>query len=318
MQPVTTYTTNYVDQGGFVDQTLVTPGPTRTRLRWLQNGCVTDPATGVTAYQRGGLTWVPEQCPAKVETFRVWQPNVVAQQVPQTSFVPQVMVRKVPVQVCRMVEEQLVRKVPVQVCRMVQEEHVRNVPVTTYRQVVERVEQQTPIQVCKMVEEEHVRRIPVTTCRMVTEEHVEQIPVQVCTMEAVEQTVRIPRYVEKQVPVTYLRQVPRVVVMRVPIDPCGDPCCGTETVIAAPAAVRVIAPPAQVVTPPPTGTYQPQVQPQRPTPAVPRRGAERPADENEAPALGPGEGIGPVDEEVDGVPGDLETIPAESEPNNKI
>jgi len=33
---------------------------------------------------------------------------------------------------------------------------VRRVPVTTYKQVVERVQQQTPVQVCKMVEEEVV------------------------------------------------------------------------------------------------------------------------------------------------------------------
>ena len=140
MEPVTTVTTNYVDQGGFVDQQVVTPGPTRTRLRWLQGGCAVDPATGASAYQRGGLTWVPEQGPARVDTFRVWQPNVVAQQVPQTSYVQKVMTRKVPVQVCRMVNEEVVRRVPVQVCRMVQEEQVRRVPVTTYRQVVERVQ----------------------------------------------------------------------------------------------------------------------------------------------------------------------------------
>ena len=85
-------------------------------------------------------------------------------------YVQRVVTRKVPVQVGRMVDEEVVRKVPVQVCRMVQEEQVRRVPVTTYRQVVERVQQQTPVQVCKMVEEEVVRRIPVTTCRMVTEE----------------------------------------------------------------------------------------------------------------------------------------------------
>ena len=96
-----------------------------------------------------------------------------------------IVTRKVPVQVARLVDEEVVRKVPVQVCRMVQEEQVRRVPVTTYRQVVERVQQQTPVQVCKMVEEEVVRRIPVTTCRMVTEERVEQIPVQVCKMVAV-------------------------------------------------------------------------------------------------------------------------------------
>ena len=274
MRPVTTYTTNYVDQGGFVDQQVVTPGATRTRLRWLPHGCVVDPLTGASTFQRGGLTWVPEQGPARVETFRVWQPNIVAQQVPQTTYVPQVMTRKV----------------LVQVCRMVQEEHVRRVPVTTYRQVVERVRQQTPVQVCRMVEEERVRRIPVTTYRIVTEERVEQIPVQVCKMVAFEQTVQIPRLVEKRIPVKYVRQVPRVVVMRVPIDPCPpDPCYGLPTVITSPA-------PTPMIVPPPAGTFQPQ----EPTPAAPRQGAERPTDAAEAPSLSPEDKMGPVDEETEG------------------
>ena len=217
-EPVTTLRTTYVDQGQFVEQQMITPGPTKTRLQWLPRGCVTDPATGAVTYQRSGLAWVPEQCPSTITAYRVWQPNVVAQQVPQTTLVQRVVMRKVPVQVARMVNEEMVRKVPVQVCRMVQEEQVRRIPVTTYKQVVERVEQQTPVQVCRMMEEEVVRRIPVTTCRMVTEEKIEQTPVQVCRMEAVQQTVQVPRVVCKQVPVTYTRRVPRVVCMRVPVE----------------------------------------------------------------------------------------------------
>ena len=46
-----------------------------------------DPATGAQITQRGGLAWVPFQGPARTEVQRVWQPNVVAQQTPQTTYV---------------------------------------------------------------------------------------------------------------------------------------------------------------------------------------------------------------------------------------
>ena len=100
-EPVTTYQTNYVDQGQFVDQQVVSPGPVRTRLRWLPSSCAVDPVTGISTYQRSALAWVREQAPARVETFRAWQPNIVAQQVPQTTLVQRVMTRKMPVQVPR-------------------------------------------------------------------------------------------------------------------------------------------------------------------------------------------------------------------------
>ena len=50
-----------------------------TRLTWQQGSCVTDPATGATAFQRGGLYWT--QTPrGSYEVQRVWQPNIVAHQ----------------------------------------------------------------------------------------------------------------------------------------------------------------------------------------------------------------------------------------------
>ncbi len=57
-----------------------------------------------------------------MQVNRVWKPNIVAQQIPQTTFVQRVVVQKVPVQVCRYVNEEVVQKVPVTVCKMVQEE----------------------------------------------------------------------------------------------------------------------------------------------------------------------------------------------------
>jgi hypothetical protein len=190
MQPVVTCQTQYVDRGCFAEQTVLKPGWPATRLTWQSGGCTVDPATGQTVYQRAGLYWT--QTPrGTYEVQRVWHPNVVAQQVQQTSYVPQTVAQQVPMQVCKYVPEQVVRKVPYQVCRI--------------------------------VAEQQVRRVPVTTCRMVYEERVEQVPYQVCRMVAEQQTIRVPHVVEKRIPVTYTYSVPRVVCYRVPLDACGNP-----------------------------------------------------------------------------------------------
>lgn len=53
--PVTTMETQCVDEGGYVDNYVLTPGVSRNRLQWLQGGYAQDPATGTMVYQR----WVP-------------------------------------------------------------------------------------------------------------------------------------------------------------------------------------------------------------------------------------------------------------------
>ena len=117
-QPVTTYRTQYVDQGCYAEQMVLKPCWPVTRLAWQSGGCTVDPVTGQTVYQRAGLYWV--QTPrGEYEVQRVWHPNVVAQQIPQTCMVPQTVAQQVPMQVCKYVPETVVRKVPVQVCRMV-------------------------------------------------------------------------------------------------------------------------------------------------------------------------------------------------------
>jgi hypothetical protein len=190
LQPVTTCRTQYVDQGCYAEQMVMKPGLPITRLSWQSATCAVDPVTGQTVYQRPGLYWT--QTPrGQYEVQRVWQPNVVAQQVQQTSYVPQTVAQQTPMQVCKMVAEQCVRKVPVQVCRMVTEQ-------------------------C-------VRKVPVTTCKMVYEERVERAPYQVCRMVAEQQTIRVPRCVEKRIPVTYTCNVPRLVCYREPLDCYGEP-----------------------------------------------------------------------------------------------
>jgi hypothetical protein len=53
-----------------------------------------------------------------------------------------------------------------------------------------------------------------------------------------ERTVQVPRIVQKQVPYTYTQRTPRVVVTKVPLDPCGNP------ILVAPAATAPALPAA--------------------------------------------------------------------------
>ena len=224
MQPVVTQQTQFVDQGCYQDQVTYKPSWWQHQLAWQSGGCAVDPVTGQVVYQRPGFYWAPVNR-GTYEVARVWQPNVVAQQVQQVQYVPQTVTEQVPVQVTRYQSEQVVRKVPYQTCRIVQQEVVRKIPYTVSRPVVERVERKVPVQVYRMVTEEQVRKVPYQTCRMVQEERVEQVPTQVCRMEAYEETVRIPHVVEKRIPVTCNYTVPHVECYRVPVDDC---CCGPQ------------------------------------------------------------------------------------------
>jgi hypothetical protein len=242
---VTTYQTNYADQGYMSQQQVCVPGAARTRLGYAPSAYVVNPQTGLAAYQRGGLGWVTQPGAAQPAVVNTWTPNVVAYQVPQTTYQPRTVVTKVPVQITRMVDEEVVQKIPYQVTKMVQEEQVRQipvqttrmeqqvmtrkVPVTTYKTVTERVEKQVPVQVCKYVPEEHVTQIPVQTTKYVEETQTEPYSVQVCKMVAEQQTVRKPKTVERRTPIVRTYLIPRTVVTKIPLDESGNPIEVRET-----------------------------------------------------------------------------------------
>ena len=135
LKPQTTTRTQYVDQGCYEDQQVVVPGHTSYRLRWQRAALACDPATGAQVYQPGGLYWVAHQGPSRTHVERVWRPQMVEQQVPCTTYVPETTAHQVPVQVCRMVCEERVEDVPVQVCRMVAVEQTVQVPRTVAHRV---------------------------------------------------------------------------------------------------------------------------------------------------------------------------------------
>ena len=190
-EPITTLRTTYADQGGYVDQITPLVSPGATQLGFVPGGWAVNPATGLMVWQRGGYVWTVTPGVVTQQVARVYQPNVVAMQIPETTVVNRVVTRKVPVQTVRYVDEQVVQQVPVQTMRMVAEEQVR----------------QIPVQVCKMVSEDRVEPVSVQVCKYVTEQR----------------TAQVPRSVEKKVPYTYTVRSPRTVVMRVPLDSCGNP-----------------------------------------------------------------------------------------------
>ncbi|MCH7688704.1 MAG: hypothetical protein IH899_18805 [Planctomycetes bacterium] len=150
----------------------------------------------------------------------VWCPNIVEQQVPCTTYVPQVVRQQCPVQVCRYVPETVVEKIPVKICKWVREEVVEMVPVRTCRWVTETVTKQVPVRTCRIVCEERVRKVPVRTCKWVEEQRTCKVPY--CVTKQVPYTVtqRVARCVAKKVPVTCTRMVAKCVPRLVAYEVC--------------------------------------------------------------------------------------------------
>lgn len=222
-EQVTTMRTEYIDQGGFVDQTVLRPGVVRNRLRWLPAGTHVDPQTGLAVANRRGLHWSLQQGPSIVTKQRVYVPNVVARQVPQTQLVQKVVAQQTPVEVTRYQEEVVTRKVPVQVQRFEQVEQITEVPVKVRRPITERISTRTPVRTLRWVEQEVVRKVPVTRHRVEYQERVEQYPVKVLRLHTEVKKVRVPHTVSKWLPYTQTRLRPRTVLMKVPVDACGKP-----------------------------------------------------------------------------------------------
>jgi len=182
--PVTVMRTQYVDQGQYVNKVEQTPGRVRRRLRFRSRQPYVDAVTGQQKFQRAGLYWVPSQGRGTTRVNRVWMPNVVAQQVPETTYQARQAVRQVQVQRTNLVDK-LVKPPPVQV-------------LTWKNEVVNQSYQVTEVQY---------------------EPRTEDYEVRVCECVEVREKVQVPlRRVAKWIPVTVTRMVPRSVVMRVPVE----------------------------------------------------------------------------------------------------
>jgi len=206
-KPITTFATQTVDRGGFIDTQTITPGRTYNRLAWQSGGTYVNPDTGQSIWRIPGLYWTPMTGAPQVQTQKVYQANYVQETVPVTRVVREQVAEQIPVVQTSYRDEQIRRVEPVQVERTVNEEVVRRVPVTTYRQEVRRVEQLTPVKVQRMVTEERFEDVPVTTTRTIYEERVVPYEVKVQKVVPVTRIVRKPVTREKWVPIESERVV---------------------------------------------------------------------------------------------------------------
>ncbi|MFP6656956.1 MAG: hypothetical protein VB853_02170 [Pirellulales bacterium] len=215
-QPVTTYTTKYVDQGRYVDRRIQIEQNSGYSLCWVPGGWSPDPQTGRRRFDIAGPAWIPKYRQIKTVNRQTWQPNLVAQQIPHKTFRRVSQTMKVPTQVNRWVEREVVENVPVRVMKMVTENKTRTVPYTTTRQIIERVDRKIPVCTCEWVREEHTRKVPVTYTRLMYEERVEQVPVRCCKLIAVEETIRRPRLESILVPLESQCYLPQTQILQLP------------------------------------------------------------------------------------------------------
>jgi ribosomal protein L28 len=236
-QPVTTYTTKYVDRGQYVSRQVQVQRNRGYGLHWVPGGWGPDPATGKQRYEIPGLAWLPKRTESKTVNRRTWQPNMVAKQIPHKTMRRVAYTTKVPTQAGRWVEREVVENVPVRVMKTVTEQKTRTVPFTTTRRVVERVERQIPVRTCEWVREEHTRKVPVTYTRLMYEERIDQVPVRCCKLVAVEEIVQRARLVPTFVPAAGQCCVPLTQIIQVP---CGGCATGVGSVeVATPSATRL-------------------------------------------------------------------------------
>ena len=135
-QPVTTYRTEYVDQGGYVDRVVCTPAEDcRGWLPWRGSRAANPEIASEVGHRLGSQYWRPIPTPGTCQVQRQYVPNVVPRHVPTTNYVPKVVTRQRPVQVTRYVEEVVTQKVPVRVRKTVPETQTIQVPRTSSNSV---------------------------------------------------------------------------------------------------------------------------------------------------------------------------------------
>ncbi len=214
LEPHTTYRTDYVDQGGYVDRNIVHPDTYRNRLGWAGGGYGVDGRTGQSVYYRPGFHWIPQRIPGRVETRREYVPNVVGVERPVTTLRPETYQAERAVEVTRMEPYEEVRKYPVTVREWKEEIEETEVPTTVRKPIIRRITYRIPIRTKTWKKEVVERTVPVTTRKYVYEERDEPYEVRVCTMKEEVRRESVPVTVRKLVPYKVIRRVPRRVAVR--------------------------------------------------------------------------------------------------------
>ena len=177
-------------------ETQVTECPGRViKKRVREPGCWKwDPCKCRCVYCPGECKVVCVQCPPRQVCKKVWVPEVQTKTVNCVRYEREVVKKKVPYTVCKMVPETRTKT-------------------CTYK-------------VCKMVKEQRTKKIPYTVCRYEKETRVKKVPYTVCKPVHYTKVITVPKRVCKKVACTRTICVPRVVCEQVPVEVCSDPCRG--------------------------------------------------------------------------------------------
>ena len=254
VQRVTTYKpvlkpqTQMVEVPSAMNSTFAVPDNSqRSRLMRLDGGYYTDATTGATVYRARGLHWVQP-------TVAVPATTLVPQQTNQVEFIPETVETRKPVEVTRYVDTVVTRKVPVDVERIVEQVETRKVPVTVCKPITNVRIEKIPYTKTTYKEEVVLKKVPYVETTYQKVETVEPYEIEVLKWLPETKEVGVPRTVRRRVDYEIMQDVPRTVLMKLPVDACGNPIANAvpiyESTIVPPSATSTVqkAPAAELST----------------------------------------------------------------------
>ena len=233
-EPVVTPETRLVSTEVPVIELGARPDPNaRPRIKWLDSGNYTDPATGLTVFRRRGLHWVQPTLSAPAASLA---PALVPQQYGKLSYVPKTVEERNPIEVTRYVEEVKTRKVPVEVKRMVEKTKTRRVAyeVEVPKETITTVP--VPYKRTTYKEEMITRMVPYEKTVLKKIETTEPYEVEVPYWISETREIEVPKTVSRKVQHEVMRDIPRTVMMKVPLNVFGQPV-GSPMPLDKPAPV---------------------------------------------------------------------------------
>ena len=207
----------------------------RPRAQWLQRGYYTDPSTGQTVYRKPGFHWVqPNTASASVGLA----PVLVPQEVSKLSFVPETTEERKPIEITRYVEEEKTRKVPVEVQKMVERTETRRVPYEVKVPKTTITTEKIPYKRTTYKEEVITKKVPYTRSTLKKVETIEPYEVEVPRWITKTEEVEVPKTVQRKVEYEVMQDVAKVVMMKIPLDVCGNPLA-MPSPVSSPVAVKM-------------------------------------------------------------------------------
>ena len=249
VKSTTTYKPRVSTETEFVPTAVVVAGVVSTvdanqrpRMKWLDSGYYTDPASGQTVYRRRGLHWVQ---PTVMAPTASTVPALVPQQRSKFDYVPETVEERRPIEVTRMVEHVETRRVPIQVEEIVERTETRRVPYTKRIPKTVRTTEQIPYTQTTYKEEVTYRKVPYEKTTYQKVETFEPYEVEVSKWVPVVREVEIPRVQSRRVDYQVMKDIPRVVMKKVPIDVFGNEI-GPGELLEQPAVFEPIVNPTSI------------------------------------------------------------------------